>query len=248
MSRVFLVTGSNTGIGYEIVKQVASKDKSYIVYLTARSEDKAKEALASLQKEGVTNVKSVVLDITDVKTIAFAKETIEKAEGKLDVLVNNAGNGFWDRDQDPRTANISAVRDAIELNLIGLIQATTAFLPLLRKGTNPVILNVSTDMASQDYLAKLPSCPLHIAVAYNTSKAAANSYTISLSKVLEAEGIKVNAATPGYTATKLNNFGTLHEGAKSVQEGAAILVPWALLDKDGPTGKFIWGDGTEHAW
>ena len=148
-----------------------------------------------------------MLDITDVKTIASATETIEKAEDKLDVLVNNAGeysrthpcllsltffsgNGFWDCDQDPRTANISAVRDAIELNLIGLIQATTAFLPLLRKGSNPVILNVSTDMASQDYLSKLPSCPLHIAVAYNTSKAAANSYTISLSKVLEAEGIK----------------------------------------------------------
>ena len=45
MSRVFLVTGSNTGIGYEIVKQVAAKDKSYTVYLTARSEDKAKDAL-----------------------------------------------------------------------------------------------------------------------------------------------------------------------------------------------------------
>ena len=45
MSRIFLVTGSKPGIGYEIVKQVAAKDKSYTVYLTARSEDKAKEAL-----------------------------------------------------------------------------------------------------------------------------------------------------------------------------------------------------------
>ncbi|KAL1739515.1 hypothetical protein HDZ31DRAFT_68851 [Schizophyllum fasciatum] len=247
MSRVFLVTGSNAGIGFEIVKQVAPKDKSYVVYVAARSEEKGKEALEALKKEGITNVKNVVLDITDPASIASAKEAIEKAEGKLDVLVNNAGNGFWDRNQDARTADVSAVRDAIELNLIGTIQTTTAFLPLLRKGSHPVILNVSSDMASQDYMSKLPASPLH-AVAYNTSKAAANSYTISLAKMLEAEGIKVNAATPGYTATKLNNYGTLHPGAKTVAEGAAVLVPWVVLDKDGPTGKFIWGDGTEHAW
>lgn len=96
--------------------------------------------------------------------------------------VSSPGNGFFDREQDPRIADIDAIREAFELNLIGLIQTTTAFLPLLRKGEHPVILNVSTDMASQDYLVNLPACRLHC-VAYNTSKAAANSYTISLSKM-----------------------------------------------------------------
>lgn len=247
MSRVFLVTGANTGIGYEVVQQIASKDKNSVVYLSARSEAKGKEAIASLEKGGLTNVKFVLLDVTDTKTIASAYEVIEKAEGKLDVLVNNAGNGFFDREQDARKADINAVREAVELNLIGLIQTTTAFLPLLRKGTNSVILNVTTDMASQEHLTHLPPCPLHC-VAYNTSKAAANSYTISLAKMLEGEGIKVNAVTPGYTATKLNSFGAHAPGARSVQDGAAILVPWALLDKDGPTGKFIWWNGKEHAW
>lgn len=76
-----------------------------------------------------------------------------------------------------------------------------------------------------------PDAHLHV-VAYNTSKAAANSYTIALAQELKNEGIKVNAVTPGFTTTKLNNF---LSGGKSARAGAEALLPWALLEKDGPT-------------
>ncbi|KAJ7619337.1 hypothetical protein FB45DRAFT_714617, partial [Roridomyces roridus] len=92
-----------------------------------------------------------------------------------------------------------------------------------------VILNVTSDMASNGLMAKIPKNFLHDFVAYNTSKAAANSYTIGLAKELDAEGIKVNTATPGFTSTKLNGF---REGGKTSEQAAAILLPWALLDKD----------------
>ncbi|KAJ8083293.1 hypothetical protein PM082_009165 [Marasmius tenuissimus] len=87
--RVILVTGSNTGIGYEIVKGLAQKGQT--VYLAARSEAKGKEAQEKLKKENNLDVKFVLLNVEDLKSIEAARDFIEKAEGRLDVLVNNAG-------------------------------------------------------------------------------------------------------------------------------------------------------------
>jgi NAD(P)-dependent dehydrogenase (short-subunit alcohol dehydrogenase family) len=111
------------------------------------------------------------------------------------------------KDQNATTIDVTLIRETMETNLYGLIETTKAFLPLLRKSTTgaPVILNVSTDMASNSYQAR-PDAGIHV-VAYNTSKAAANSYTIALAHELKSEGFKVNAVTPGFTSTKLNFFG-----------------------------------------
>jgi NAD(P)-dependent dehydrogenase (short-subunit alcohol dehydrogenase family) len=105
MSRVFLVTGSNSGIGFELVRHIAQK--GHTVYLAARNEAAGKEAQcvfligisrsnltlstrSQLVKEGL-NVKFVQLDISSPPSIKAAVQTIDEAEGKLDVLVNNAG-------------------------------------------------------------------------------------------------------------------------------------------------------------
>lgn len=137
-----------------------------------------------------------------------------------------------DKPQNATNVSIDVVREAFEPNFFGLIQTTVTLLPLLRASPQAVILNVSTDMASNALQAK-PGAGLHF-VAYNSSKAAANSYTIALSQELRSEGIKVNAVTPGFTSSKLNFF---TEGGKSLRAGAEVLLPWALLDKEGPTGK-----------
>jgi NAD(P)-dependent dehydrogenase (short-subunit alcohol dehydrogenase family) len=171
----------------------------------------------------------------------------------LDILVNNAGKiqlhyawelvdrttslragiAAFDKVQNASTADVSAIRDCIEVNLIGLVQTTTTFLPLLRASEQAVILNVSTEMASNSLQAG-PNARIHV-VAYNTSKAAVNSYTIALAQELKKEGIKVNAVTPGFTSTKLNYF---HHGGKTTRQGAEVLLPWALIDKDGPTCEY----------
>ncbi|KAI5831783.1 NAD(P)-binding protein [Schizophyllum commune Tattone D] len=240
-SKVFLVTGSNTGIGFEIVKQLAQA--GHTVYLAARSVEAGKKAQEELNKEGL-NVKFVHLDVTDAQTIAAAKKTIEEAEGKLDVLINNAGVSFMNKPQSALDVDVETVRATCEVNLFGLIQTCQTFLPLLRKSSQAVILNITTDMASNAYQAR-PDSSLHV-VAYNTSKAAANSYTIALAHELKKEGIKVNAITPGFTTTKLNGFAP---GGKTPQQAATDMLPWALLDKDGPTGVFIGPDGkTEFPW
>lgn len=198
-----------------------------------------------LHAEGLKSVKSVRIDVTVPATIQAAKEKIEKEEGALDVLVNNAGISKMDTDQRADSVDIAVLRETMETNFFGLVQTTITFLPLLRKAKNgpAVILNVSTDMASNSYMAQ-PSSTLHV-VAYNTSKAAMNSYTIALAFELKDAGIKVNAVTPGFTTTKLNNH---RPGGKTMKEGAESLLPFALLDKEGPTGKFFDWNGNEFPW
>jgi NAD(P)-dependent dehydrogenase (short-subunit alcohol dehydrogenase family) len=132
--------------------------------------------------------------------------------------------------QNATSVEMSLLRESFEVNFFGLVQATILFLPLLRKSPHSVILNVTTDMASNTLQASRDF--LHFA-AYNTPKAAVNSYTIALAHELKSEGIKVNCVTPGFTTTKLNNFAP---GGKTPIEAAQVLVPWALLGPDGPTG------------
>lgn len=143
---------------------------------------------------------------------------------------SSLGTGVLDQSQNATTVSIDVLRAAFEPNFFGLVQVTTALLPLLRASPQAVILNVTTDMASNTHQST--SDYLHV-VAYNTSKAAANSYTIALAHELRGECIKVNAVTPGFTSTKLNSFA---DGGKSARAGAEVLLPWALVDKDGATG------------
>jgi len=210
--------------------------KGHRVYLAARNETAGQDAVSSLRKENL-DVKFVVLDVTKIDTIKAAKDVIEKNEGKLDALVNNAGISEFGKDQNATTADISAIRNTVEVNFIGLVQTTTTLLPLLRASPQAAIVNVSMDMASNTVQAGQST---HHWVAYNTSKAAANSYTIALAHELKKEGIKVNAVTPGFVSTKLNFFAS---GGRTPVQGAEALAPWALLDKDGPTCQFVGPNG-----
>ena len=106
-------------------------------------------------------------------------------------------------------------------------------MPLIRKSTYPgVILNVTSEQGSNFCHANPEETfVLHpVLTAYNCSKAALNSYTIGLAHELKEEGIKVNAVTPGHTSTKMSHF-----TGQTARAGAEVLLPWALLEKDGPT-------------
>lgn len=136
------------------------------------------------------------------------------------------------KDQNATSNNsIPNIRNTFEVNFFGLIETTTTFLPLLRKARTGygVILNVTSHMGSNSLQAG-PNARPHW-TAYNTSKAAVNSYTIALAAELKKEEIKVNCFSPGHTVTKLNHF---HPGGKTPEQAAEQMIPWALL---GPQDK-----------
>jgi len=165
---------------------------------------------------------------------------VKQETGKLDVLVNNAGVAL--EQEPPSTANVALVKETFQTNYFGLVEVTQAFLPLLRASTTRVILNVTSGLGSITKHAD-PSWEFgsFLLLGYNSSKAAVNMFTVLLAKELRAEGFKVNAVSPGYTATDLNQF----RGQETAAEAAAYLVHYALLDERGPTaGFFAKGEGT----
>lgn len=181
----------------------------------------------------------------DPATIERARDTIARAEGKLDVLVNNAAISRNDVAQHPSTLDASVLRDVMETNYIGLVQTTTAFIPLLQKSSSgaPTIVNVSSPLGSQAFQSRPEATTAY--TAYANSKAAVNGYTVALAHELRKDGFKVNAVSPGLVSSRLNSF---IAGGRTLEQGALSILPYVLLEKDGPTGKLFNYDGTEIAW
>jgi NAD(P)-dependent dehydrogenase (short-subunit alcohol dehydrogenase family) len=243
--QVALVTGANQGIGLQIAKDLVSKGLVVLV----GSRDFAKGQTAA--KEIGADAHAVQLDVTDTKSIAAAAERIGKEFGHLDILINNAGiskigqpTGTMEefvRKSRISVAPLDDIRAIYETNVFGVIAVTQAMLPLLRKSKSPRIVNVSSGVGSLTRTLGPGGEHLRqIFGMYSASKTALNAITVGLALDLQAEGIKVNAACPGYTKTALNNF----QGTRTVEEGARESVRLALLDDSGPTANYSSDEGT----
>ncbi len=164
------------------------------------------------------------------RSVAAAVETVA-AEGGLDVLVNNAGiSGGFISLPDVTPEQVERV---LATNVLGIVRVTQAFVPLLERSDNPVIVNVSSGMGSLAITtdpSRLESTL--VGLAYPTSKAAVNMLTSQYAKGLP--GMRVNAVDPGYTGTDFNG----HRGTQTVEEGTDAIVRMAKLDASGPTGTF----------
>ncbi|EEB91265.1 hypothetical protein MPER_10406, partial [Moniliophthora perniciosa FA553] len=201
-SRVILVTGSNTGIGYELVRLLASK--GHTVYLPSRNEQSGQDAVKKLKEEHNLNVKYVQLDVTNDQSVTSARNIIEKAEGKLDVLVHNAGIVIFGSTRSQ--LDINQVNEVLNTNYLGVIRVTTAFIPLIRKAGNGVILYVSSEVGSHTAQSQLAARFPSISVIYYGSKTILNSYTISLAKELKEEGIRVMPVVPAAIQQSRRSF------------------------------------------
>lgn len=223
-----LITGANKGLGHETARRLIAA--GHTVYLGSRDEARGRAAAEEL------GARLVVLDVTDDASVAAAAERIA-AEGGLDVLVNNAGIEGRRRDNSivgPSDVTADHMREVFETNVFGTARMTHAFLPLLQKSPAPVIVNLSSGLASLTQLSD-PESHTHFypGIAYPASKAAVNVMTIQLAKAFPA--IRVNAVEPGYTNTDLNG----RTGTQTVAEGAEIIVQMAQIGPDGPTGTFV---------
>jgi NAD(P)-dependent dehydrogenase (short-subunit alcohol dehydrogenase family) len=126
-----------------------------------------------------------------------------------------------------------------ETNVFGIIAVTQAMLPLLRQAPAARIVNVASSGGSLTLNSDPTNHHRAMFGTYSASKAAANAITVGFAAELESDGIKVNAACPGFTATDLNNF----RGTRSVVQAAREPVRLALIGPDGPTGTFSNEDG-----
>ncbi|MTD53098.1 SDR family NAD(P)-dependent oxidoreductase [Amycolatopsis pithecellobii] len=217
---ITLITGANKGIGFETAKQLLQL--GHVVYIGARDAERGEKAAAEL------GARFVQLDVTDDASVSSALATIDSAEGRLDVLVNNAGI-LGDVVADGPTA-----LRVFDTNAVGIVRVTEAALPLLRKSSNPAVVTVSSSAGSFWAVTnpERPEFNLPLAL-YSASKSAATMLTVQYAK--SQPGIKFNAVEPGTTATDMTAaFGI----GRSPAESAEVIVRLATLDADGPTGTF----------
>ncbi|MET9119478.1 SDR family NAD(P)-dependent oxidoreductase [Streptomyces longwoodensis] len=229
---ITFITGANKGLGRETARRLI--EHGHTVLLGARDPELGQEAAADL------GARHVPLDVTDDASVAAAAADVAAHEGRIDVLINNAGvHGPLG---DPSHLTAADALAVLDVNLIGVIRTTTAFLPLLRRSDDPVIINVSSGMGSLA-LTHDPDRPESRVVAplYTSSKAALTMLTTQYAKALE--DVRVNAADPGYTATDLNG----HSGPQTVTEGTDAIVSLATEPPGAGTGRFVSRHG-EMAW
>ncbi len=240
---VALVTGANKGIGLQIAKDLSGH--GFTVLVGSRDLENGETAAKSIGAEA----HAIQLDVTDQASITAAAERVHSEFGRLDVLVNNAAIGHTGKPGTPleeilessraSVASLDEVRAVFETNVFGVIAVTQAMLPLLREAPAGRIVNVGSGVGSLTLNAD-PTYPYRTGygVVYAASKTALNAVTLSFAIELEGTNIKVNAASPGFTATALNNYA----GTETVEQGARNPVRVAL-GADDPTGTFSGPNG-----
>ncbi|MER6227226.1 SDR family oxidoreductase [Streptomyces sp900105755] len=223
-----LITGANKGIGHETARQLIAA--GHTVYIGARDAERGRRAAEEL------GARFVLLDVTDDASVEAAAQRIE-ADGGLDVLVNNAGIESRNADNSvptARTVTADQMRTTFETNVFGVVRVLHAFLPLLERSAAPVVVNVSSGLASLTALSD-PDHPAHFypGIAYPTSKTAVNMLTVQFAKAFPA--LRINSVEPGFTKTDLNG----NTGTQTVEQGAEIIVRMAQIGPDGPTGGYF---------
>ena len=235
-SKIALITGANKGLGLEMARQLGQQGVTVLV--AARDLSKGEIAVNQLKAEEL-DAHSLELDVVDAGDIAAAVKYIGDKYGKLDILINNAGimidaSGFGKNTTLEATPEM--LRQTFETNFFAVVALTQALLPLLKKAPAARIVNMSSILGSQT-LHATPGAPIYDAktFAYDSSKAALNSFTIHLAHALKDTKIKVNSAHPGWVKTDMGGKGATME----LSEGAKTGVALATLGEDGPTGGYF---------
>ncbi|MEU8385159.1 SDR family NAD(P)-dependent oxidoreductase [Streptosporangium sp. NPDC048865] len=154
-------------------------------------------------------VRPVSIDVTDDESVRRAAEFVGREYGRLDVPVNNAGTLVRRQATEVSAADM---RLEFETNAFGMVRVVHAMPPLLRRSPSPRIVTVSSDSAVFAKAAEKGSmfARSHDPFAYSATKTAVNMLTVTYANAFldgpEPAHVKINAVTPGYVATDLNDF------------------------------------------
>jgi NADP-dependent 3-hydroxy acid dehydrogenase YdfG len=178
MKKVWFITGCSTGFGHALAKELL--ENGYRVAVTARNEEQIKDMVSEYSETAI----ALTLDVTNHNQIKAAVDAAIAHFGQIDVLVNNAGIGYFAAVEESEEEE---VRKMFEINVFGLAWMTQAVLPQMRKQKSGHILNI----ASIGGLRAFPGIGF-----YNATKFAVDGLSESLSKELAPLGIKVTIIAP----------------------------------------------------
>jgi len=237
MGQTIFITGANRGIGLALTTELLKA--GHRVIAGARDPAKATELERLCKKYGAQAV-MVELTVTAQKSVEAAAAHAARFTDTLDVLVNNAGVFPEEGDESIFGMDLEHFREAFETNVLGAIRMTRAFFPLLEKGNQPRIVNISSGAGSvtakEDYGY----------YAYATSKAALNMLTRSLAAEFRPQGICVVAMTPGWVKTAMGGSNAPLTAEESAQAIAKTITTLKMdktshfIDRTGADVKYGW--------
>lgn len=178
MSKVWFITGCSTGFGRHLAQEVLQNGDR--VAVTARNTGDVQDLVTKYPDTAV----AIQLDVTKPEQVKAAVEEAIAAFNRIDVLVNNAGIGYFGAIEESEEAEI---RRMFEINFFGLASVTNAVLPIMRKQRSGHIVNIS----SVGGLVAFPGVGF-----YNATKFAVTGYSEALAKEVGVLGIKVTVVAP----------------------------------------------------
>lgn len=178
MKKVWFITGCSTGFGRQLAKEVLKN--GYYAAVTSRNTNDIQDIVDAYPKTAI----AIKLDVTKATEIAASVELAMQKFGQIDVLVNNAGIGYFGAIEESEETEI---RRMFEINVFGLANMTNAILPIMRKQRSGHIVNI----ASIGGLVGFPGVGF-----YNATKFAVDGLSESLSKETAHLGIKVTIIAP----------------------------------------------------
>ncbi len=219
--RVAVVTGASGGIGAATVMELARGGAKLV--LAARSAETLKRLEASLNAEGHEAI-AVPTDMRSPPQIASMVEKAKSRFGRIDILINNAGQAAAGMVADVALADFSQI---IELNVYGPLIAMQAVIPIMKEGGSGVIVNISS-MVSKLHIPGLG--------AYAATKAALNLLSETARYELDSAGIKVITMFPRTTATdfgknSIGNRGLRQEQRSHASSNVPVDLPEAVAQK-----------------
>ena len=230
--RVAVITGSNKGLGFEIARKLAKLENVQVI-ISSRDEAKGIEAREKLAAQGL-EVDYIPLDITDDKSVEKFVSTLRQKYGRVDILVNNAGvNPAKEVEEGSLlTAKLDTVISTFTVNAVGPLRMCQALIPLMKEHNYGRIVNVSTEMASLNFIAQdyYPLAP-----SYRLSKIGVNGLACLFAKELNGTNILINNYSPGWMKTDIGGA----DAPLTAEEGAETAVYLATLPDGGSQGGFF---------
>lgn len=184
MTKTWLITGTSSGFGKELAQIVAANVDNNLIATARKMSD-----LDYLDKYDDSKILKVILDVTDTPKIKDVVKSAYDRFGKIDVLVNNAGLGYFSTIEE---SDMQQVHYMFDVNVFGLANMTNAVLPIMRKQKNGIIVNLSSALA----LTTLPTMGL-----YSATKYAVEGYSDTLRQEVSDLGIQVMNVEPSGART-----------------------------------------------
>jgi 3-oxoacyl-[acyl-carrier protein] reductase len=212
-----VVTGGTKGIGFAIAEALLKEKMN--VFICGRSRADLDKALERFSSAG--NAKGLLCDVTNETQVKMLLDECVEEFGGLDVLVNNAGIGYFGKTVEETSSE--EFRETLETNLFAVFYACHYAVPLMKERDGGYIINISS-LAGQNPHAKM--------AAYNASKFGLNGFSEALMQEVRQDNIKVSYICPGSVNTSFGGDEPAPEKAWQLQPTDIAEVIVGLLRQD----------------